>query len=76
MTCTSCHANAPATGRHPGVFSSHDSLGCSSCHGTGYSSSTVVRGTHVNGTVEKATGINWQASPKSCDPSCHGPESW
>jgi len=70
--CTSCHGVSPSTGEH----TRHNFLVCSSCHGTGYSSTGVVVGTHVNGSVEKAAGLNWNVGARSCAPSCHGSESW
>jgi hypothetical protein len=79
MTCDTCHAAAPATGRHPSVFSKHSSVACAACHGTGYAGTAVTGAalpTHVNGAVEKVSGLNWQASPKSCDPACHGRKDW
>jgi predicted CxxxxCH...CXXCH cytochrome family protein len=74
VSCTWCHSTNPTTGEHQ----LHIGRGyaCSECHGTGYSSTTVVKATHVNGTVEKDPSLNWNSQAKSCDPSCHGSESW
>ncbi len=47
LTCTSCHGDPPG-GTHPAVTD------CNLCH-PGYSSNSVVKATHINGTVEKAT---------------------
>jgi predicted CxxxxCH...CXXCH cytochrome family protein len=44
-TCDSCHGNPPADNAHAGVSD------CAGCHGDGYSSSTVVAATHVDGAV-------------------------
>ena len=46
--CASCHGNPPAlnaTTHHPANPS------CATCHGAGYTSTTVAAATHVNGTV-------------------------
>ncbi len=46
LACTSCHGAPPplnATTHHPG------NTACATCHGTGYSSTTVVQATHVDG---------------------------
>ena len=48
LSCTSCHGNPPAlsaTTHHPA------NTACASCHGTGYTATTVVAATHVDGTV-------------------------
>ena len=48
LACTSCHGNPPALNaatHHPA------NANCASCHGTGYSATTVVQATHVDGTV-------------------------
>ena len=48
LSCTSCHGAPPAlnaTTHHPA------NTACASCHGTGYTASTVVAATHVDGTV-------------------------
>ena len=46
--CASCHGDPPAlnaTTHHP------RNTACGACHGTGYTATTVVQGTHVDGTV-------------------------
>jgi predicted CxxxxCH...CXXCH cytochrome family protein len=76
VACNWCHSTSPTTGRHPAAFAKHGSLTCATCHGTGYSSTAVVRATHVNGTVEKAAFLNWNATNRTCSPGCHGTLSW
>lgn len=73
LACNSCHGNPPSTGRH----GKHKSKSCSTCHGAGYSSSTVNAATHRNGVKElAATSIGWNATARSCANSCHGRETW
>ena len=48
LACTACHGAPPAltaASHHPGNTS------CATCHGAGYTASTVVAATHVDGTV-------------------------
>jgi hypothetical protein len=69
--CGTCHSIPPATGRH--AF--HTSfLSCASCHGTGYSPTTVNAATHQNGTVNLAASAGYSGG--SCANSCHGSRSW
>ncbi len=71
-TCGSCHGLPPKTGEH----GEHKSRSCSTCHGAGYSSTTVNPGTHDNGIKELLASIGWNATSRSCANSCHGKESW
>ena len=77
-TCTPCHANPPSTGRHTSV-SSHRSQSCGACHAS-YSSTTVNKAQHVNGTRDvggSGTRItSWNASTRTCSSSCHGSQTW
>jgi uncharacterized protein (TIGR03382 family) len=70
--CGTCHGIPPSSGKH----STHASRSCSTCHGTGYSNTTVNAATHQNGTVNIATTIGWNATTRSCSNSCHGTHSW
>jgi mono/diheme cytochrome c family protein len=72
--CGSCHAIPPATGRH----SKHNSqnISCATCHGSGYSTTTVNATTHNNGTKNVASTIGWNATTRTCANSCHGNHSW
>jgi predicted CxxxxCH...CXXCH cytochrome family protein len=76
--CTPCHANPPSTGRHTSV-SSHRSQSCGACHAS-YSSTTVNKAQHVNGTRDvggSGTRItSWNASTRTCSSSCHGSQTW
>lgn len=69
--CGTCHAIPPSTGKH--AFHT-GFLACSSCHGTGYSSTTVNATTHQNGTVNVATSAGWNGT--SCSNGCHGSKTW
>jgi mono/diheme cytochrome c family protein len=71
--CGSCHGLPPRTGQHD----KHRSRSCSTCHGAGYSSTTVNAATHNNGVTNLAeSSIGWNATSRSCTNSCHGRESW
>ena len=72
--CGSCHTIPPGTGHH----STHRSRSCSTCHGTGYSSTNVNSATHANGVINIASGSTpgWNPSTRSCSNSCHGTERW
>jgi hypothetical protein len=73
--CGSCHAIPPATGQHDWHV---NSLGyqCSTCHGTGYSKTTVNTATHANGTIDVVASLNYSSSANSCSPGCHGTRTW
>ncbi len=73
-TCGSCHALPPAIGQH----SKHASkrVACATCHGTGFSTTTVNAATHNNGVKNLTSTIGWNASSRSCANSCHGTERW
>jgi DnaJ-class molecular chaperone len=71
--CDSCHGLPPKTGEH----GEHKSRSCGTCHGAGYSSTTVNVATHNNGVKNLATSsIGWNATSRTCTNSCHGKESW
>jgi mono/diheme cytochrome c family protein len=72
--CGSCHAIPPATGQH--AFHNGQGIVCATCHGTGYSSTTVNAATHNNGVKNLTTTLKWNATARSCSPSCHGTRSW
>ncbi len=71
-TCGSCHAIPPKTGSH----SDHRKRSCATCHGSGFSSTTVNSATHNNGVKNIVTTIGWKASTRTCSNSCHGTEKW
>lgn len=70
--CGSCHAIPPRSGEH----GEHRRLSCASCHGVGYSSSSVSAVTHNNGGVDLNSTIGWASVSKTCSNSCHGKKSW
>ena len=72
--CGSCHAIPPSSGRH----SRHTSFAtCSTCHGSGYSSTAVNSATHNNGTRDIVSSLNYNASTRTCGaPGCHGSRTW
>jgi fibronectin type 3 domain-containing protein len=71
QACGSCHAIPPAVGSH----AKHTFTSCATCHGAGYSSTTVNAATHMNGTKDVTNSI-WNATTRSCASSCHGARSW
>ncbi len=71
-TCGSCHKIPPSTGQH----GEHKSRSCNTCHGAGYSSTTVNTTTHGNGIKELAGSAGWDATARSCTNSCHGRHRW
>ena len=76
--CGTCHARPPSTGKHR--IGDHNGLSCSSCHGSNYSNSSVRIADHING-VKDVGGPGsqiqtWNATNKTCDPTCHGFKSW
>jgi len=73
--CGSCHAIPPALGHHSTHLS--EGVSCGTCHGTGYSSTTVNAATHNNGVKNvdvAATG--WNVTKRTCSNSCHGTKTW
>jgi mono/diheme cytochrome c family protein len=73
-SCGSCHAIPPAAGKHAKHTSRQ--IACATCHGTGYSPTTVNAATHNNGVKNLTTTIGWNAISRSCSNSCHGSRSW
>ncbi len=73
-SCTSCHAIPPATGRH--ALHKSEGVGCRSCHGSGYSTTTVASATHQNGKVNLSTRSGWRVTSRTCANSCHDSERW
>jgi fibronectin type 3 domain-containing protein len=72
LVCGSCHTIPPATGQHDFHVNSQG-ISCSSCHGTGYSATTVNTATHNNGVVNLVSNIGWNATTGTCgSPGCHG----
>jgi predicted CxxxxCH...CXXCH cytochrome family protein len=82
-SCGTCHRISPQTGQHQ--RSEHVGRACGVCH-PGYATTatnngvTVNPAVHVNGTKDvggAGTSINtWNASTRSCSPSCHGNQTW
>jgi predicted CxxxxCH...CXXCH cytochrome family protein len=73
-TCTTCHGAPPSTGQHSRHV--NQGIACSQCHGTGYSSTTVNRDTHVNGTIDVTNRVtSWNPSTGACV-GCHGANNW
>ena len=70
--CGSCHAIPPNSGEH----GEHRRLSCASCHGVGYSSTSVSAATHNNRVVNLSGAIGWVGTSKTCSNSCHGKKSW
>lgn len=75
LACGSCHAIPPATAKHAKHASKN--IACSSCHGGGYSKTTVNVATHNNGVKNIDTAnTGWNATKRTCANSCHGTETW
>jgi mono/diheme cytochrome c family protein len=68
--CGSCHAIPPTSGKHD----KHKSRSCSTCHGPGYSS-TTVGATHNNGKKE-VISVGWDPAKRTCNNSCHDTKKW
>ncbi len=81
-TCTSCHGKSPPTGRHPSVFNKHSSItDCNQCHnGVANATATAITDPtlHIDGTVrvQLKLGGTWNPATRTCDPACHGAETW
>jgi predicted CxxxxCH...CXXCH cytochrome family protein len=71
--CTSCHGRPPSTGDH----GRHSGRSCGDCHGVGYTTSAVVKATHLDGIEQVGNRIRtYNRSTRSCTSSCHGTETW
>lgn len=71
--CGDCHAIPPDLGSH----SFHTFTTCATCHGAGYSATTVNAATHMNGVKNLISTLGWNATTQTCaTPSCHGSRSW
>jgi predicted CxxxxCH...CXXCH cytochrome family protein len=75
MTCTSCHGAPPPTRDHR---RGDHQVPCGDCHGAGYTSTALVKNLHINGLKDVAGPKikTWNATTKSCTPTCHGNEKW
>jgi predicted CxxxxCH...CXXCH cytochrome family protein len=82
MTCSSCHKPNTGSGStyNSGEHEKHvrsERIACSTCHGTGYSSTTVNSTLHVNRTKNLQTTVRWNPTSRTCSSNnCHGSESW
>ena len=74
VACGTCHAIPPANGRH--AKHSREHVSCASCHGTGYTPTSVVATLHQNGVKNLASNTGWNSTARSCSNSCHGRETW
>jgi predicted CxxxxCH...CXXCH cytochrome family protein len=63
LTCNGCHGQTTPVATPQPTYPHAQNPNCVNCHGTGYSSTTVVAATHVNGSVTRLTA--------GCT-SCHG----
>jgi mono/diheme cytochrome c family protein len=72
--CGSCHAIPPASGRH--AKHSRENVSCGSCHGTGYTPTSVVAALHQNGVKNLAGNAGWNSTARTCSNACHGRETW
>jgi predicted CxxxxCH...CXXCH cytochrome family protein len=76
--CGTCHAIPPTSFSHQ-LHTGQEGFPCSVCHGDGYSSSSVVASTHVNGVVTFGPAIpGWNPTASSLggwtgtSVGCHG----
>ena len=69
--CGSCHTIPPSTGQHSFHVNSQG-FASSTCHGTGYSKTSVNTATHANGTIDLVSSLNFHTTASSCSPGCHG----
>lgn len=74
LSCGTCHAIPPQLGQHD--FHSGVGIGCVTCHGSGYSTTTVNAATHMNGVKDLSATIGWNAAGRNCTNSCHGRKTW
>jgi hypothetical protein len=73
--CGSCHAIPPANGRHS--LHRGQGISCSTCHGSGYSTTAFNAATHSNGVKNVDTArTGWNVATRTCSNSCHGTERW
>ena len=71
--CTSCHGRPPSTGDH----GTHSSRSCGDCHGSGYTTSAVVKATHLDGIEQVGNRVtSYNRTTRSCSSSCHGTRTW
>jgi predicted CxxxxCH...CXXCH cytochrome family protein len=71
--CTSCHGRPPSTGDH----GRHSGRSCGDCHGVGYTTSAVVKATHMDGVEQVGNRItSYSPATRSCSSTCHGRETW
>ncbi len=82
---TMCHALPPSTGEHR-ANSDHQTA-CGRCHsevaatsGTSILNTAAAKALHINGVpnvkLSGGTGETWNATSRSCNPSCHGADDW
>ena len=76
QTCGTCHAIPPSTGAHSFHVTSRG-YQCSTCHGTGYSSTAVTAATHINGVSNLVSTLNFNTATNTCgSPGCHASRTW
>jgi predicted CxxxxCH...CXXCH cytochrome family protein len=73
-SCGSCHGAPPTSGRHA-KHVVDKGYACGQCH-AGYTASTVVAATHVDGLKQVGGTSGWNATTRSCSNGCHGTKSW
>ncbi len=74
--CGTCHGLPPRTGKH--YEDEHRGRSCGDCHAPDYSRTAVDRALHVDGQIQvQGSRIrSWDAATRSCQPTCHGRETW
>ncbi len=88
LGCSACHRpeSGSSTAGYTNLHYKHvfeKGVACASCHGAGYSTTTVNAATHVDGTKRVVFGGTWNGGAVSgtfsggtCSISCHGSERW
>ncbi|HET9754562.1 MAG TPA: CxxxxCH/CxxCH domain-containing protein, partial [Myxococcales bacterium] len=73
--CGTCHGVPPTSGQHG---RSEHRVSCGYCHGGTYTQTVADKTRHFNGIFEvNGPRIRtWNASTHSCQPTCHGSETW
>lgn len=74
LTCGGCHALPPSTGMHQ-KHVTDKKLGCGACH-PGYTSSAVVRATHVNRVKNVGFSSGSYAGGTCSGVPCHETKNW
>jgi predicted CxxxxCH...CXXCH cytochrome family protein len=81
--CSACHDDE-SDGKNMTLSGEHEEhvegegYSCSTCHSCVVNSSKKItnKANHIDGTATVCGVGSWNASNKSCNPACHGSETW